>query len=67
MHYISPQRQAVKEYFFIIAGATLVALAYNMFLLPAKLAAGGISGVSTVLYELYGLRPAYTQFLKVGS
>lgn len=53
----------LKEYLFIIVGATLVALSYNMFLLPSKLAAGGISGVSTILFELYGLSPAYTQFL----
>lgn len=53
----------LKEYILILAGATLVALAYNMFLLPSKLAAGGISGVSTILFELYDLSPAYTQLL----
>lgn len=53
----------LKEYILIIIGATLVALSYNMFLLPSKLAAGGISGVSTILFELYGLSPAFTQFL----
>jgi uncharacterized membrane-anchored protein YitT (DUF2179 family) len=51
------------EYVFIIIGATLVALSYNFFLLPARLAAGGISGISTILFELYGLSPAFTQFL----
>src|SRR5699024_8997580 len=55
-------KRVTKEYFYIIVGATLVALSYNMFLLPAKLAAGGISGVSTILYEMYHLKPAYTQF-----
>ncbi|GGA84998.1 YitT family protein [Ornithinibacillus halotolerans] len=52
-----------KEYALVIFGATLVALAYNVFLLPSKLAAGGISGVSTVLYELFGFSPAATQFV----
>ncbi|GAA0588941.1 YitT family protein [Virgibacillus siamensis] len=56
-------KKLMYEYFLIIVGATLVALSYNIFLLPAKLAAGGISGVSTILYEMYGLSPAYTQFL----
>lgn len=51
------------EYGHIVVGATLVGLAYNMFLLPAKLAAGGISGISTLLFEIYELSPAYTQFL----
>jgi|SRR5690625_206251 len=51
------------QYMQVIVGATLVGLSYNMFLLPAKLAAGGISGVSTILFELYQLSPAYTQFI----
>lgn len=51
------------EYGHVIFGATLVGLAYNMFLLPAKLAAGGISGISTLLFEVYELSPAFTQFL----
>ncbi|WP_430788903.1 YitT family protein [Virgibacillus flavescens] len=59
----SALNRLLLEYFQIIAGATLVALSYNMFLLPSKLAAGGISGISTILFELYGLSPAYTQFL----
>lgn len=53
----------LMEFIQIIGGATLVALAYNLFLLPSKIAAGGISGVSTVLFELYGFSPAIVQFL----
>ncbi|WP_164668199.1 YitT family protein [Virgibacillus doumboii] len=56
-------KKLATEYVQIIIGATLVALSYNIFLLPAKLAAGGISGISTILFELYELSPAYTQFL----
>ncbi|APC49241.1 YitT family protein [Virgibacillus halodenitrificans] len=57
------KNKTALEYFQIIVGATLVGLSYNLFLLPSKLAAGGISGISTILYELYNLSPAYTQFL----
>jgi len=57
------RRILMKEYLLVIFGATLVALSYNVFLLPSKLAAGGISGVSTVLYELFGFSPAATQFV----
>jgi uncharacterized membrane-anchored protein YitT (DUF2179 family) len=57
------RRIIMKEYLLVIFGATLVALSYNVFLLPSKLAAGGISGVSTVLYELFGFSPAATQFV----
>lgn len=49
------------EYVLVIIGASLVGFGYNMFLLPAKLAAGGISGVSTILFEMYELSPALVQ------
>lgn len=51
------------EYIQIIAGAALVGLAYNIFYLPARLAAGGVSGMSTILYELFQFNPAYVQWL----
>ncbi|MBM7599424.1 uncharacterized membrane-anchored protein YitT (DUF2179 family) [Virgibacillus halotolerans] len=57
------QNSTLYEYLQIIVGATLVGLAYNIFLLPSKLAAGGISGVSTILFEMYGLSPALTQVI----
>ncbi|WP_257347105.1 YitT family protein [Pseudalkalibacillus decolorationis] len=51
------------EYFSIIIGSALIGLSFNIFLLPAKLAAGGVSGISTILYELYQFNPAYTQWV----
>lgn len=57
------KRPVVFDYVQIIAGATLVGLAFNIFLLPSRIAAGGISGVSTILYELFGYNPAYVQWL----
>ncbi|MEK4487484.1 YitT family protein [Psychrobacillus sp. FSL H8-0484] len=53
----------IIEYMQIMLGAALVGLAYNMFLLPARLAAGGVSGISTILYELFQFNPAYVQWL----
>ncbi|MGM0904432.1 MAG: YitT family protein [Bacillota bacterium] len=44
-------------------GSSLVGLAYNIFLLPSRLAAGGVSGISTILYELYQFNPAYVQWI----
>lgn len=55
--------ETIKEYLQILIGATLVGLAYNIFLLPAKLAAGGMSGISTILFEINGFSPALFQFL----
>ncbi|PAV30885.1 hypothetical protein CIL05_03985 [Virgibacillus profundi] len=54
-----PAKDSLK----ILIGATLVGLAYNIFLLPSQLAAGGISGVSTILFQIYGTSPAFTQLL----
>jgi uncharacterized membrane-anchored protein YitT (DUF2179 family) len=51
------------EYIQIIVGAALVGLAFNIFLLPARLAAGGVSGISTILYEVFQFNPAYVQWL----
>lgn len=50
------------QYMYILIGSTIVGITYNMFLLPAKLAAGGISGLSTILFELYAISPAISQF-----
>ncbi|WP_210471570.1 YitT family protein [Sporosarcina sp. 6E9] len=51
------------EYIQIIVGAALVGLAFNIFLLPARLAAGGVSGISTIIYEVFQFNPAYVQWL----
>ncbi len=38
----------------IILGAVITAVALNMFLIPNKVAAGGVSGLATVLHHLVG-------------
>ncbi|WP_269144281.1 YitT family protein [Cerasibacillus terrae] len=60
---MAKKRSKYYDYLLVIIGATMVGLAYNIFLLPTKLAAGGLSGVSTILYELFELSPAFTQFI----
>lgn len=59
----STQTKRFIEYLSIIFGAALVGVSYNIFLLPARLAAGGVSGISTILYELYQYNPAYVQWI----
>lgn len=54
-------KQTSLNYGYIVVGAALVGIAYNLFLLPAQLAAGGVSGISTILHELYGTKPALVQ------
>src|SRR5690625_5397256 len=55
--------RTLYEYGLVLLGASLVGFGYNLFLLPAKLAAGGLSGISTLLFEVYGFSPALVQFL----
>lgn len=56
------RQSTVFEYIQIIIGASLVGLAFNIFYLPARLAAGGVSGISTILYEVFQFPPAYVQW-----
>lgn len=42
----------LKDYFLIILGSFLTASSINIFMLPYKIAPGGVSGIATVLYHL---------------
>ncbi|MBP2655048.1 MAG: hypothetical protein H6Q73_2617 [Firmicutes bacterium] len=44
----------VRNYTGITVGTLLTAIALNMFLIPNKVAAGGVSGMATVLHYLIG-------------
>jgi uncharacterized membrane-anchored protein YitT (DUF2179 family) len=44
----------VRNYTGITVGTLLTAIALNMFLIPNKVAAGGVSGMATVLHYLMG-------------
>lgn len=52
----------LRSYSLIALGALLVSISYNTFLLPAKLAAGGVVGISTLLFDLYNWTPAIVQW-----
>ncbi len=45
---------SLRSYGGIILGALITAVALNMFLIPNKVAAGGVSGLATVLHHLLG-------------
>ncbi|MDT0126195.1 YitT family protein [Paenibacillus sp. RRE4] len=46
----------------IIVGSFLIAVAFNLFLLPNQIASGGVSGLSILGDEWLGWEPAYTQW-----
>jgi len=47
--------KAVYEIAGVTAGVLLVALGLDMFLIPNKIAAGGVSGIATILHYLIGV------------
>jgi len=54
--------QMLKEYLYVLIGAGIVGITFNVFLLPNKIASGGVSGISTILYAIIGWEPAYVQW-----
>lgn len=50
------------DFVYIIIGSILPAFAFHAFLLPNNIAAGGVSGISTVLFELFRWNPTIVQF-----
>ncbi|WNR44706.1 YitT family protein [Paenibacillus roseipurpureus] len=50
------------EYVLMLVGSLIMAASFNSFLNPNQIATGGVSGISTILQEVTGLKPAYTQW-----
>lgn len=47
----------LKKYAVIVLGVLLVAFAVSVFYTPNKIVSGGVSGVSTILYHMFGIQP----------
>lgn len=56
-----PLRMAFDT-FLIIFGSFVMAIAFNLFLVPNQIASGGVSGISILVQEAWGVEPAYTQW-----
>lgn len=57
----SPQRK-VMEYGMLLLGSLVLATSFNLFLNPNQIASGGVSGLSTILHNLFGFSPAIVQW-----
>ncbi len=57
-----PFLHAIQDYLFVLIGSAIVAISFNQFLLPTKVASGGVSGISTITYNLFGWEPAFVQW-----
>ncbi|MFD0673603.1 YitT family protein [Cohnella sp. GCM10027633] len=50
------------NYAALLIGAFLIAVSFNLFLLPNKIASGGVSGISVIVNSLFDIPPAYVQW-----
>lgn len=48
-------KQTINDYVLISVGVALAVAGLNIFLVPGKIAAGGISGIATILYHLFDI------------
>lgn len=58
----NPKIEKILEYIYILVGSAFVAIGFNLFLLPNRIASGGVSGISTIFDATFGLEPAYVQW-----
>lgn len=59
-----PTREKLLRYFWFILGVFIVAVAFNMFVLPSNIVYG-VSGVGVIFKEIFGITPSIT--ILVGS
>jgi uncharacterized membrane-anchored protein YitT (DUF2179 family) len=59
---IDSRLHQVIEYSLLVAGAAVIAISFNLFLLPNQIASGGVAGVSTIVLNSIGIEPAFTQW-----
>ncbi|KEQ25291.1 YitT family protein [Paenibacillus tyrfis] len=52
----------LKEYGLLLIGSLLIAVSFNAFLSPNRVASGGVTGISIIVQTLFGFEPAYTQW-----
>ncbi|MFL0583621.1 YitT family protein [Solibacillus silvestris] len=58
----SSLKNSVMEYVFVIVGAAIIAFGFNVFLFPNQVASGGVSGISTILYGMFGWNAGIVQY-----
>ncbi|WP_409251995.1 YitT family protein [Bacillus sp. SCS-153A] len=58
----NPALHKMMEYVYVLAGSAVVAIAFNVFLLPNEVASGGVSGISTITKTVFDWKPAFVQW-----
>lgn len=57
-----PVLTAIRDYLGVLIGSAIVAISFNVLLLPNEVASGGVSGISTILKGLFEWKPAFVQW-----
>jgi uncharacterized membrane-anchored protein YitT (DUF2179 family) len=57
------RNRLILDYIYVLIGSACVGIAFNVFLLPNKVASGGVSGISTILHWTLGWEPSYVQWV----
>ncbi|MHA6481247.1 YitT family protein [Paenibacillus sp. strain BS8-2] len=58
----NPRLYAVWNVVQLLVGSFIVAISFNLFMVPNGIASGGVSGISILVQELTGFVPALTQW-----
>jgi uncharacterized membrane-anchored protein YitT (DUF2179 family) len=59
----STRQEVVRDYAYLLIGSLFVASAFSLFLAPNQLASGGVSGLSIVLNDFFGISPGLFQIV----
>lgn len=59
---LSPRAQSIWSIIQLLIGSVIVAISFNMFMVPNGIASGGVSGLSILVQEKTGITPAITQW-----
>ncbi|MGI6678105.1 MAG: YitT family protein [Dehalobacterium sp.] len=57
------KKRIIKDFFGVTAGSLITALGLVIFLIPNQIAAGGLSGLATILYYLFQFPVGLTMFV----
>ena len=54
---------SIADYVYMLVGTFIVAVAFQLFLLPNNIVSGGVTGLSIVFSDLLGWSPVFIQYL----
>lgn len=59
---LGPRAQVAWNILLVLVGSFVVAISFNLFLVPNGIASGGVSGISILVQRTFGIEPAITQW-----